>query len=384
MRVAIDARPALDPRKTGVGYYAQQLVRALPRADPSARYTAWYLHARGILRPRRFFADVDGVNFDEVATPFPARAFEPLSSRAGVPRLEWFCDFDVLLATNFLPPATRSRGVVLVVHDLAFRLLPETAPHMDDRWRRRFAGWLSSAARVIVPSASAREDLIELYAMDPELVDAVHHGVDADAFRPAPDSEVERVRRVHGISGRYVLFVGGLEPRKNLVALVRAFGSLSADASLVLAGGHVRWYPDAAADVDAAVASLPAATRDRVIRTGYVSDADKLALLTGATAFALPSRYEGFGMPVLEAMASGTPVLTSTVSSLPEVAADAAILVDPDDLAAMAEGMEELLVDDALRTRLAGMGLARAARFTWERTARETAASLHRAATARR
>lgn len=384
MRVAIDARPALDARKTGVGYYAQQLIRALPAADPTARYTAWYLHAKGLLRPRRFFAGVDRPNFDEVSTPFPARVFEPLASRAGVPRLEWFCDFDVLLATNFLPPATRSDGVVLVVHDLAFRVYPETAPHMDDRWRRRFDRSLSTASRIIVPSESARDDLVELYAVDPSHVDAVHHGVDADAFRPAPRAEVERVRRIHRIDGPYLLFVGGLEPRKNLVSLVRAFGAASLDASLVLAGGAVRWFPDAAADLEAAISALPAKVRTRVVRTGYVSDADKLALLTGATAFVLPSRYEGFGMPILEAMACGTPVLTSTVSSLPEVAGDAAVLVDPDDVGALASGMQELLEDDPLRIRLAGMGLARAARFTWERTAKDTAASLHRAASARR
>jgi glycosyltransferase involved in cell wall biosynthesis len=384
MRVAIDARPALDARKTGVGYYAQQLIRALPAADPTARYTAWYLHAKGVLRPRRFFAGVDRPNFDEVGTPFPARVFEPLASRAGVPRLEWFCDFDVLLATNFLPPATRSDGVVLVVHDLAFRVYPETAPHMDDRWQRRFDRWLSTASRIIVPSESARGDLVELYAVDPTRVDAVHHGVDADAFRPAPRGEVERVRRIHRIDGPYLLFVGGLEPRKNLVSLVRAFGSASVDASLVLAGGAVRWFPGAVAELDAAISALPAKMRTRVVRTGYVSDADKLALLTGATVFVLPSRYEGFGMPILEAMACGTPVLTSTVSSLPEVAGDAAVLVDPDDVGALASGMQELLEDDPLRTRLAGMGLARAARFTWERAAKDTAASLHRAAAARR
>ena len=112
---------------------------------------------------------------------------------------------------------------------------------------------------------------------------------------------------------------------------------------------------------------------------GYVSDAEKLALLTGASAFLYPSRYEGFGMPVLEAMACGTPVVTSNVSSLPEVAGNAAVLVDPDDLAAMTAGMSELLEDEDLRIRLAGMGLARAAAFTWERTARATAGALHRA-----
>jgi len=382
MRVVVDARPALDARKTGVGYYASSLIRALPDADPAATYTAWYLHAKGLVRPRRFFADVRARNFSERASPFPARIFEPVSSRAGVPRLEWFGEFDVLLATNFVPPATRSSGVVMMIHDLAFRLFPETAPHMDERWNRRFERWLRSAAGLLVPSESARSDLVRLTGVDPERVTAIHHGVDADAFRPVPASEVGRVRATFGIEGPYLFFVGGIEPRKNLISVARAFGDLRGDAMLVLAGGPVRWYPEGVEELGEAIAALSPGARDRVILPGYVSDVDKLALLTGASAFLYPSRYEGFGMPVLEAMACGIPVLTSNVSSLPEVAGNAAVLVDPDDLGAMTTGMAELLEDEDLRTRLAGMGLARAAAFTWERTARATAAALHRAADA--
>ena len=137
MRVAIDARPALDPRKTGVGHYASQLIRHLATADPESEYVAWYLHAKGLLKPRKFFPGVGGLR--EKASRFPARVFEPVASRLGIPRLEWLAgDFDVLLATNFLPPATKSRGVVMVVHDLAFRVFPETAPQVDARWLHRF------------------------------------------------------------------------------------------------------------------------------------------------------------------------------------------------------------------------------------------------------
>ena len=154
MRAVIDARPALDPRRTGVGHYTQQLIRHLPHADPDSQYVAWYLHAKGIIRSRTFFAGVHASNLEERASRFPARVFEPLSSRIGVPRIEWSVEFDVLLATNFLPPATRSPGVVMVVHDLAYERLPETAPHMDARWRTRFDSWLRRAAGVLVPSES--------------------------------------------------------------------------------------------------------------------------------------------------------------------------------------------------------------------------------------
>ena len=379
MRVVVDARPALDARKTGVGHYTTHLLRALPAAAPSDEITAWYLHARGLLRPRTFFDDVAGLT--EKASRFPARLFGPLSSRLGEPRIERLVDLDVLLATNFLPPATSSPGVVLVVHDLAFRRFPETAPHMDARWLRRFETWLTRAARIIVPSMSAAADLAEDFGVDPERIDAIHHGVEAHAFRPAADAAVEEARRRFGVPGPYALFVGGIEPRKNLERLVRAFGRLRGldHVSLVIAGGPVRWLPKASEQLDDAIAALPAGVRSRVIRTGYVSQAEKVALMTGATLMVYPSRYEGFGFPVLEAFAAGLPVLTSNVSALPEVAGDAAELVDPENTDAIAQALERMLQDRDLLDNLAAAGVARVSAFTWEATARATVESLHRA-----
>lgn len=376
MRVAIDARPALDPRRTGVGHYTARITRALPLADPGARYTAWYLHARGAFRPRRFFADVAAANFDERPSRFPARVFQPVSFRFGVPRLEWLLDFDVVLGTNFLPPPTR-RPAVLVVHDLAFRRMPETAPHMDGRWERRFERWLDRAARLIVPSESARRDLVELCGVAEERVDAIPHGV--DPLRLPDDDEAAAARGRLGAVEPYLLFVGGLEPRKNLPALIRAFARVSGHGRLVIAGGPVRWLPDEAERVRGLVDGLPARVRERVALTGYVRDDEKLALLAGATALAYPSLYEGFGLPLLEAMSAGVPVLASNVSALPEVAGDAAVLVDPRDDSAIAEGLRRLLEDPALRERLRREGRARAALFTWEEAARRTASALRRA-----
>jgi glycosyltransferase involved in cell wall biosynthesis len=377
VRIVIDARPALDPRKTGVGHYTSQLIRHLPAAMSDDDVIAWYLHAKGVLRPRTFFAGVGAANLSERATRFPARVFGPLSSRLGVPRLESFVDFDVVLATNFVPPATRSTGVVPVVHDLAFRLFPETAPHMDGRWIRRFETTLRRAARIITPSASARDDLVRLFDVEDSRVDVVHHGVDADAFRRAPRPVVADVRRRFGIDGPYALFVGGIEPRKNLVHLVRAVAALD-DVRLVIAGGAVRWFPEAVEALERAIGSLPPGARGRIVRTGYVSEPDKVALLSDATCLAYPSTYEGFGFPVLEAFAADLPVLTSNTSSLPEVAGNAAVMVDPTEPDAIAAGLRQLFDDEDLRALLRAAGHARVARFTWEATARATAASLTR------
>jgi glycosyltransferase involved in cell wall biosynthesis len=379
MRAVIDARPALDQRRTGVGVYTQQLIRHLPHADPQGEYVAWYLHAKGLFRPKSFFAGVAASNLTEKASRFPARVFGPLSSRVGVPRTEWLVDFDVLLATNFLPPATRRPGVVMVVHDLAYEHLPATAPHMNDRWRRAFDRWLRKAAGVVVPSSSTKQDLIDRHPVDPDRVWVTPLGVDAAQFAPAPEDVVVAVRRKFGIDGPYALFVGGIEPRKNLDTLIRAFATLEPGTRLVIAGGPVRWDPKASERLDETIADLPPAARARIIRTGYVGEKDKVALLTGATLLAYPSVYEGFGFPVLEAFAAGIPVLTSNVSSLPEVAGEAALTVDPSEEKTIADGLAQLFGDDDLRAMLAAKGVTRAAKFTWEATARATADALHRA-----
>jgi glycosyltransferase involved in cell wall biosynthesis len=379
MRAVIDARPALDPRRTGVGQYTQQLIRHLPHADPNSRYIAWYLHARGLLRPRRFFSGVHASNLSEKASRFPARVFGPMSSRLGVPRIEWSVEFDVLLATNFIPPATRSPGVVMVVHDLAYERLPETAPHMDARWRRQFDSWLRRAAGVLVPSNSTRADLLEHHRVDEARVHVTPLGVDMEAFAPAPPEAVDAARRKWGIDQPYALFIGGIEPRKNLEALVRAFATTKPGTRLVIAGGSVRWDPKAVDRLDAVIAVLPPAARERIVRTGYVGDREKIALMSGATLLVYPSLYEGFGFPVLEGFAAGLPVLTSNVSSLPEITGDAAFAVDPRDEQAIAAGITQLFEDPDLRAMLSAAGVTRAARFTWEATARCTAEALHAA-----
>jgi glycosyltransferase involved in cell wall biosynthesis len=377
VRVLVDARPAVDPHPTGVGHYTRALLRHLPLADPETDFVAWYLDARGSGRGRRRFAGW-APNLVERASRIPARVFGPVSVRLGLPKVEQLAGrSDLVVATNFLPPPTSNRGTVMVVHDLAFEVLPETAPHHNDRWRRLFDACLRRAAAVILPSEAARADLLRLHGGDPDRAIAIHHGTDTDAFTPASPHAVQEIRRRYGIGGRYVLFLGGLEPRKNLAGLVRAFGILEdPGAWLVVAGGPVRWAPGYADRVDRAIDELPGSARDRVVRTGYVGHAERRALLSGAEVLAYPSLHEGFGFPILEGFASRVPVLTSNVSSMPEVAGDAATLVDPEDPIAIARGLDELLGDEDLRNALRASGATRMASFTWERCARETVAVL--------
>jgi len=381
MRVTIDARPAADPHRTGVGMYAEALLRHLPPAMPEDLFVAWYLDVRSIgRRPRRFAAWAP--NLAERASRIPSRAFGPFASRTGLPKVEWLAGTsDVVVATNYLPPPTRAHSVVLVVHDLAFAAMPETAPHHDARWRRQFSRRLREAAAVIVPSKATYDDLLATHDVDAIKVHVVLHGTDADRFAPVTPGEVDAMRGRLGIAGPYIAFLGGLEPRKNLEHLVQAFGMVEeADVSLVIAGGAVRWAPDYATRVDEVIAGLPAERRDRVIRAGYVEDEERRTLLSGAEILAYPSRAEGFGFPVLEGFAANVPVLTSNTSSLPEVAGEPAVLVDPNDPEAIAAGLRELLGDEDLRNVLRAAGTARVASFTWQRSARETAGVLRHAA----
>lgn len=370
--------------RTGVGTYTWHVIRRLPAVDPATTYVAWYLDVRGTLGldpRRRLFADVAAPNLIDRRTAIPTSWFEQLTLRYRLPRLEWMVRFDVLFAPNFVPPPTRSRCVVLTVHDLAFRLFPHTAPLATQRWLARLDAAIGRAAQLIVVSEQSRRDLLDLYPVPEDRVTVVPLGVDADVFRLAPAEAVTAIRQRFGIDGPYLLSLTGIEPRKNIPALIRAWASLDDDVrpTLVLAGPVDPWNREGWDLVRPTLEALAPSVRERIVMTGYVSERHKVALLSGAEALVYPSLYEGFGLPVIEAMACGVPVLTSNVSALPDTAGDAALLVDPHDDAAIADGMERLLTDRALRDRLRGAGTTRAGAFGWDETARRTAEVLHRA-----
>jgi alpha-1,3-rhamnosyl/mannosyltransferase len=380
MRVVIDARAAVAAERTGVGHYTHHLVHRLPLVDPSTDYVAWYLNAGGFLRRRRFFSDVAAPTLSEHGTPIPAGVFNRLVSRLDLPRLEWFVGSDVVFGPNFVPPPTRAPRVVVTVHDLGFRLLPDTAPHAVPWWLRGLERTMRTATSVIVPSEATRRDVVGLYGVGSERIEVIPLGVDTDLFHPPAAEDIVAVRRSFGIEGPYVVFLG-LDRRKNLATLLEAFRQLPASTrpALVLVGG-IPWDPSGRDPVADLLASVPPEIRRRIVLAGYVSDATKAALLGGAEALAYPSLYEGFGLPVLEAMATGTPVLGSNVAALPELVGDAGLLVDPTDAAAIAAGLESLLSDTDLRARLSARGRVRAAEFSWDATARRTSEVLRAAA----
>jgi len=274
----------------------------------------------------------------------------------------------------FVAPLAAPCPVVVTVHDLSFVRFPRLFRPAN----RLYLGALTRlsarrARRVIAVSAHAADETAHLLGVPRARIDVVYHGVDPQ-FRPLPAETVQRFRAAAGLPERFVLFLGTLEPRKNLVRLVEAFARLRDPAlKLVIAGGR-GWYDE---EVHARVEALE--LNDRVVFPGYVPAEDLPLWYNAAAVFAFPSLYEGFGMPVLEAEACGTPVLTSNCSALPEAAGDGALLVDPLQVEAIAAGLERLFHDETLRGELRQRGLAHAARFTWQQTAAETVAVYRRA-----
>jgi glycosyltransferase involved in cell wall biosynthesis len=268
---------------------------------------------------------------------------------------------------------------VVTVHDITFTLHPEWFP-----WRARvsfaaLAPWSSRAAtRVLTVSECSKRDLVRKYALSPSKVTVTPLAADP-RFRPATPREVGQVGGRLGLTSPYLIHLGSIHPRRNIDNLLDAFTEIARempDLSLVLVGR----VESPCESVTPLITSR--ALEGRVIHLGYAAEEDLPALLSGAEAMVYPSLYEGFGLPVLEAMACGTPVITSNVSALPETAGEAALLVDPRSREAIAGAMRAVLTEAPLHRRLAEAGLRRAAEFSWRRTAEATLGA-YRAAIAR-
>lgn len=299
--------------------------------------------------------------------------------QTGLPLLLRRLKPDLLHAPHYsLPYATRVPTVV-VLHDATFFTMPGAHEPAKIAW---FRGTIRlsarRASRIISVSEFSKNDLCRILRIPDDKVDVVYHGVDAAWFKAIDDDQIASARRAHKIGrGDYVFYVGTLEPRKNVDRLVAAYDIAVAkglDARLVLAGAP-GWKMEA---IERAISSSP--NREKISRLGYVSEGDKRALMGGASAFAYPSLSEGFGIPVLEAMAAGIPVVTSDISATAEVAGEAALTANPLDTAAVAAALTTAVTDEAERERLQASGRRRAKKFTWERAARSTIESWRRVA----
>jgi glycosyltransferase involved in cell wall biosynthesis len=373
VRVTLDLSPAVH-RHAGLGRYAHELLSAALAVAPEHDYRVLYYMAGAGRGPE---APLDRLPAQVLRLPAkPWRMSVLLAHYARLNMDAWIRGGDVFHATDHLLPPLRRSKLVFTVHDLIYLFYPQY--HLPlNRWylTLMMPRFLRRADAIIAVSENTRRDVARLLKIPAERMTVIYEGVSA-AYSPAlPPHEVARVRARYGLPERYLLFLGTLEPRKNLGALLAAYHALLARGvplpRLVIAG-RKGWLFE---PIFERVRALGLA--EQVCFTDWVPEADAPPLLAGAEAFVYPSVYEGFGLPPLEAMACGTPVITSTASSLPEIAGDAALLVAPDDTAGLAQAIERVLSDAALRADLRARGLARAAQFTWEAAARQTLAVYH-------
>ncbi len=355
-------------RSAGIHRYIQQLLYALPPAAPGWQLTAF-------VGDTRFQAPAGlTVRYSRWSTESPWRRI--LWEQIAQPWVVRQERLHLLHALAYVTPIVAPCPTVVTVHDLSFVRYPEAFRPLNRLYLQVMTRRsVLRARRIIADSFSTRDDLVQTWNIPSERIYVVHVGVEK-AYRPAPPEAVEAFRRRRGLPERFVLYLGTLEPRKNVIAAVEAFArwiqATGDRTTWLILGGAKGWYYER---IFSRVQEL--GITDRVRFPGYIPSAELPDWYRAAEVFLYPSLYEGFGLPPLEAMACGTPVITSNTSSLPEVVGDAALKVDPHDVEAIAEALARLLEDADLRRQLREAGLERARLFSWERTARETIAAYH-------
>lgn len=362
--IGIDYTAALEQRG-GIGRYVRELTRALGNLDKANLY---HLFGAGVTSQQDLPSI--GSNFYWHATRLTPRFYARLWHRLQVPLpIEtWTGSLDLFHAPDFtLPPVRKGTKKVLTVHDLSFMTHPETAhPALKRFLDTAVPRSIDRADLVLADSMATRNDLVDLLGTSSEKIEVLYSGVESRFTRITDINALKSVFERYNIPPEpFILSVGTLSPRKNFTALVRALAVSDLPHHLVIAGGK-GWQTDPLYQV---IDEL--SMQDRVTVTGFVSEADLPALYSAADIFALVSLYEGFGLPLLEAMACGTPIVTSGVSSLPEVAGEAALYVDPLDSDQIAGALVLLANTPSLKEKLVKQGMIQKEKFSWENAASE-------------
>lgn len=368
MRIAVDAH-SLGTRMTGNEAYVLNLMCALARVDTQHQYHIMTASPEAVpaevshaphMRVHRLISNSAALRIPLLLPELVRR------SRAAI------------LHVTYVAPPVLSCPTVVTIHDISYEIFPEFFSQRD-RWALGALVPFSArrAAKVIAISEHTRRDLVRIYGLPEDKV-AVTYLAAASQFHPVKSAQVEAVRLKYGLRAPYILALGNVQPRKNLVRLMQAFALLCQSQSIahsLAVVGQAQWR---SSEVFSAIRKH--GLEERVLFTGYVPGEDLPALYAGAELFVMPSLYEGFGLPILEAMACGTAVVCSNASALPEVAGQAALLVDPHNVEGLAGAMSRVLMDEGLRRNLAYEGLERAGQFSWDKTARQTMEVYSRAA----
>jgi glycosyltransferase involved in cell wall biosynthesis len=362
MRIAIDARKLHD---FGIGTYIRNLLAGLARIDQETEYIV-------LCDPH----DADAVN--DLAPNFravveTARPYS-LGEQVWIPLSLVRERAHLLHEPHYvLPPAVRCRTVV-TIHDCIHLMFPQYLPGRLAHVYARVSMWsaVHKADRILTVSEASKKDILRFFGVDPEKVVVIYNAIDERFLAPPDEVRMDQVRQRYQLDHPFLLYVGNIKPHKNIERLIDAFGRARAsgldDLRLVIIGDEISKYPPLRQAVHRH-------RLDKYVRFLGFQPYDTLAAFYRlARAFVFPSLYEGFGLPPLEAMACGTPVVTSNVSSLPEIAGGAAILVDPYDSQSIAEGMKRAVCDEATRTQMIERGLARARDFSWA----QSVSTIHR------
>lgn len=368
MHIAIDAH-SVGTQLAGNVTYITSLIEALAEIDTSNQYTIYVTMPTAV---ERYAGRWPNFNIRRTLPHFPLIRI-PITLTAEL-RLR---PVDLLLV-QYSGPIKPPCKLVTTIHDISYEHLPETFKRRSRfQMRMTIPRTARSADHVIASSEYSRSDLIETYKLPPEKVTAIPLAA-PDFLKPVTAvEERERIKKKYGIDGEFILGVGSIQPRKNLRRLIAAYSSLAASGidlpQLVLAGKNAWLFEETLSSIDENNLG------EKVKFTGFVPDEDLPALYSAALFFVYPSFFEGFGLPPLEAMQCGTPVIAGDRTSLPEVVGDCGLLVDPYDVDAIAGAIKQLLGDERLRNELSLKGLHRAGLFSWKRTARQTLDVIERA-----
>ncbi len=358
MRIAIDIRKLHD---FGIGTYVRNLIRHLARIDRDTEY---------VLLCRRADCPVAaelGPNFRAVIENSPSYS---VTEQLHVPMALLRERVDLFHAPHYvLPPLTPSRAIV-TIHDCIHLTFPQYLPNRLAYAYARAAMWTAAkrATRILTVSEASKRDILRFFHVPDSKIAVIYNAIDERFGEPPPEEEFARVRDRFQLNEQFVLYAGTVKPHKNVERLIDAIHLLHEDGfgqlRLLIIGDEITRHP-------ALRRAVHRYGLHKFVRFhGFVPDRTLAVLYRLASAFVFPSLYEGFGLPPLEAMASGTPVVTSNVSSLPEVVGDAAVLVDPYEAASIADGVRRVLTDETLRRELRARGLERARRYSWDRSVR--------------
>ncbi len=366
--IGIDASRLAVGHRTGTENYALQVTRGLLQVAPQTDFTLYFNNF-----PPAPVLDSLGLTGH---THLKAMPFPRLWTHLRLSREMLQHPPEALFVPAHVLPLLHPARSVVTIHDLGYLYFPQAHPSSVRRYldlSTRFSA--NGSCRIIAVSQATKSDLVRHYGLDPAKITVIYHGYDAEHFRPVePGLARQEARTRYGIGpGRFLLYIGTLQPRKNLLRLLAAFDHLAGDSQFqdlqLVLGGQAGWLSRPLLDE---AARLNARWPGRVLLPGYLADADVPSLLSEATAFVFPSLYEGFGMPVLEALASGCPVVCSNSSSLPEVAGDAALYHHPLDTLALELVLRRVLTDEPLAAHLRQAGPDQARRFSWPFCAAQT------------